>query len=59
VTTKASGSRFFAPSPRQANRNDRFRVLFQQEEVDSASVLVPMDWIKGRARVAGPLGDQF
>lgn len=31
----------------ERNRSERYRVLYQQEEVDPAHVLVPKDWIDG------------
>lgn len=31
----------------QANRNEKYRVLYQQEDVDPANVLVPHVWITG------------
>jgi hypothetical protein len=31
----------------RANRMEKYRVLYQQEDVDPASVLVPKDWILG------------
>jgi hypothetical protein len=33
--------------PIMANKQERFRVLYQQEDVDPASVLVQWDWING------------